>query len=131
MCKSTIAQLLLDNSALPEGGTTHGALHGAIYNKMFKTIKIMLDRGCQVNEYYINQTPLGAALTCGPSRSGDVRLVRILLAAEADVQKTTKMRNSPFKRGSMVHPIILAKKYSNAKCQGLVKTVEEQNKSDS
>ena len=91
MGKSDMAQLLLEKSALPDGGTSGGALHGAIHNRMFKTIKMMLDRGCQVNEYFLEQTPLGAALTCGKMKTGDVRLVKTLLAAKADTTMKTKM----------------------------------------
>ena len=87
--KCEIAELLLEVSALPEGGFTNGALHGAIHNRMFKVVDILLSQGCQVNEYYLEQTPLGAALTCGKTNSGDVRLVARLLAAKADITKKT------------------------------------------
>ena len=116
MGKTKIAQLLLEKSALPDGGESGGALHGAIHNKMFKTIKIMLDRGCQVNEYHREQTPLGAALTCGKLKSGDVRLVNTLLAAKADPMKKTKMCYSHSCQGIMVDHIDLARKYSNQHC---------------
>ena len=123
--KSEIAQLLLDKSAMPEDGATKGALHGAIYNRMFKTIRIMLNRGCQVNEYYLHQTPLGAALTCGKTKSGDVRLVRMLLSAKADIKRETKMCKSPFSVGSMGHHRYLAREYSNQRCRKLLKSVKE------
>ena len=100
-------------------------LHGAIYNRMFKTIRIMLNRGCQVNEYYLHQTPLGAALTCGKTKSGDVRLVRILLSAKADIKRETKMCKSPFSVGSMGHHRYLAREYSNQRCRKLLKSVKE------
>ena len=116
MGKSKIAQLLLEKSALPDGGASGGALHGAINNRMFKTIKIMLDQGCQVNEYHREQTPLGAALTCGKMNSGDVRLVNTLLAAKADPMKKTKMCYSHSCQGIMVDHIDLARKYSNQRC---------------
>ena len=128
--KSEIAQLLLENSALPEGGATGGALHGAIHNRMFKTIHMMLDRGCQVNEDYLGQTPLGAALTCGKSKSGDVRLVRILLSAKADVMKKTTMSDSPWFNVSMGTHTDLATKYSNRRCLALLNAAEVQTKSD-
>ena len=115
---------------MPEGGKTLGALHGAIYNGMFKTIRIMINQGCQVNEYFLDQTPLGAALTCGKRKSGDVRLVRTLLSAKADIMKKTKMSNSPFLGGSMVHHSDLAKKYSNVRCRALLNSKEEQTKTD-
>ena len=44
MGKSKIAELLLENSALPEGGLTKGALHGAIH-RMFKTVDMLLNQG--------------------------------------------------------------------------------------
>ena len=127
--KPKVAQLLLDKSALPDGGATNGAIHGAISNRMFKTIRVMLSRGCLVNEYYLHQTPLGAALTCGKRNMGDVRLVRILLAAKADIMKETKMCHSPFFTGSLVQPTHLARKYSNKRCRALLKTVMKQRKS--
>ena len=117
MGKSDIAQLLLEKSALPDGGTAGGALHGAIHNRMFKTIKMMLDRGCQVNEYYLEQTPLGAALTCGKMKTGDVRLVNTLLAAKADTTMKTKMCYLPWFQGIMVDHIGLAEKYSSQRCR--------------
>ena len=121
MGKSQIAELLLEKSALPEDGATGGALHGAIYNKMFKVIRIMLNQGCQVNEYYVDQTPLGAALVCGKKKSGDVRLIRRLLVAKADLMKKTKMCHSPFFNGSMVLHTHLAREYSSKRCQKLLK----------
>ena len=57
---------------------------------------MMLNHGCDVNETYLGQTPLGAALTCGKGKLGDVRLVRRLLEAKADMMKKTMMCNSPF-----------------------------------
>merc|ERR1719427_133901 len=121
MGKSKIAHLLLEKSALPEGGLSHGALHGAIQNRMFKTIKMMLNQGCDVNESYLGQTPLGAALTCGTTNSGDVRLVGTLLAAKADIQKKTTMSYWPFSTAPCTYHIDLAAKYSNKKCQALLK----------
>ena len=44
-----------------------------------------------MNELYFNKTPLTAALSCG--KTGDVRLVQILLRGKADVgieRKTTR-----------------------------------------
>jgi len=120
MGKSTIAQLLLEHSALPEGGLTKGALHGAIHNRMLKTVDIFLKQGCQVNESYLQQTPLGAALTCGKNNSGDVRLVRRLLLAKADISKNTIMYHSPFFHAPMTKPIDLANKYSSKKCQAVL-----------
>ena len=121
MGKCEIAELLLEKSALPEGGLTHGVLHGAIHNRMFKIVDILLSQGCQVNEYYLEQTPLGAALTCGKSNSGDVRLVAKLLAAKADITKETLMSHSPFFKAPMAKHIDLAHKYSNKKCQALLR----------
>ena len=126
--KCEIAELLLEVSALPEGGFTNGALHGAIHNRMFKVVDILLSQGCQVNEYYLEQTPLGAALTCGKTNSGDVRLVARLLAAKADITKKTLMSRSPFFHAPMTQPIDLATKYSNKKCQTLLKAKSNQRK---
>ena len=120
MGKSKIAELLLEHSALPEGGLTKGALHGAIHNRMFKTVQILLKKGCQVNESYLHQTPLGAALTCGKNNLGDVRLVRRLLVAKADISKKTLMYHSPFFHAPMTKHIDLANKYSSKKCQAVL-----------
>ena len=118
--KSKIVQLLLEKSAVLDGGKTHGALHGAIHNKMFHTIKIMLNQGCSVNEHYLEQTPLGAALTCGKTKSGDARLVAMLLSAKADLMKKTLMSHSPYFVAPMASHIDLARKYSNKRCQQLL-----------
>ena len=120
--KPKIAQLLLEKSAILEGGLTHGALHGVIHNKMYSTLKIMLNMGCDVNEYYLEQTPLGAALTCGNNKSGDVRLVRTLLSAKADIMKRTKMCYHPHFHGMMTNHKDLARKYSNKRCNALLNT---------
>jgi len=121
MGKYEIAKLLLETSALPKGGLTYGVLHGAIHNRMFKIVDILLSQGCQVNEYYLEQTPLGAALTCGKKNSGDVRLVARLLSAKADMTKKTLMSRSPFFHAPLTRHIDLASKYSNKKCQALLK----------
>ena len=120
MGKSKIAELLLEHSALPEGGLTKGALHGAIHNRMFKTVDILLKQGCQVDESYLQQTPLGAALTCGKNNSGDARLVRRLLKAKADISKKTIMCHSPFFHAPLTKHNDLANKYSNKKCQAVL-----------
>ena len=125
MGKSKIAHLLIEKNAILEGGLTHGALHGAIQNRMFQTIKMMLDHGCDVNETYLGQTPLGAALTCGKSKLGDVRLVRRLLEAKADMMKKTIMCDSPFLKAPKGYHMDLATTYSNKKCQALLKTQEK------
>ena len=80
-----------------------------------------------MNEYYLDQTPLGAALTCGKNNSGDVRLVHRLLSAKADILKETKMSHSPFFHGSMTQHIEVARKYSNKRCNVLVKSVKSRN----
>ena len=120
--EKSIAELLLERSALPGGGVTNGVVHGAIYNRLFKVVEILLKQDCQdVNEYYLEQTPLGAALTCGKSNSGDARLVARLLSAKADITKKTKMCHSPFFRAPMAQPIDVANKYSNKKCRALLR----------
>ena len=118
--KSKIVELLLERSAMPYGGITSGALHGAIHNQMFNPKKIMLTQGCQVNEEYLGQTPLAATLTCGKRKSGDVRLVQMLLSAKADIMKETIMSHSPFFNAPITNHFNLAKNYSNKKCQLLL-----------
>lgn len=119
--KSKIVEHLLGCGALEKDCKTHGALHGMIYYKSFSAVKIFLQKGCLLNEYYGNTTPLGVALTCGKNNSGDARLVRRLLAAKADVTQVTKMSQSIYCKGDgMASPIDIAAKFSNKRCFELI-----------
>ena len=69
--KSDILKLLLESHDPGKDGLSYGALHCAINNLMFKEVKIFIQKGYDLNEYYLNQTPLGASLICGKSKSGD------------------------------------------------------------
>ena len=83
-----------------------------------------------MNELYLNQTPLGAALTCGNNNFGDARIVRMLLGAKADPMKETKMCHSPFFHAPMTNHNDLAKKYSNKRCQLILEAHESQRMID-
>ena len=128
--KPKIAKLLLEKITFRKGGATFGALHGAIHNRLFSTVKIMIKMGSDVNECYLEQTPLGAALTCGKNKSGDVRIVRSLLLAKADVMKKTKMCYHPYFRGSKTSHIELARNYSNERCRTLLNTESNPSRSN-
>ena len=86
--------------------------------------------GSDVNECYLEQTALGAALTCGKNNSGDVRLVRSLLVAKADMMKETKMCNNPYFYGKMTTHIKLARRYSNKRCITLLTTQSNRSRSN-
>ena len=111
-------------------GPTFGALHGAIQQKMFCSIKLFLQKRCDVNEYYCNTTPLGVALTCGKTNTGDARLVTRLIAARADVTMLVKSSKSILQPGEgTISVISLAAKFSNRKCLELIKS-EYQRRSE-
>ena len=76
-----ISILLLDNGASKGEKWWYGALHGAIAWKMFRLLKRLIKEGAPVDSVYARMTPLCAALTCGKKKSGDVRMVRLLLNA--------------------------------------------------
>ena len=63
-----------------------------------------------------SKTPLTIALSCGKKQSGDVRLVRMLIKAKADVLKLTSATKALFKKGKQITHIDFARKYSNQKC---------------
>lgn len=119
--KPVIVQILLESGGLGGNGESYGGLHGAIKHKMFKTIRRLLAKGCDVNENYLNVTPLGAALTCGKTKSGDARLVKLLLEAKADVLSLTKLCSSPYHGGKLTSLLNVASTYSNSKCAALLK----------
>ena len=114
---SDILCCLLEHGAIGNDGLTYGALHGAIHKKLFTAVKTLILHNCDVNETYCGGTPLRAALTCGRSNSGDVRMVNILLRAKAavDIQTVRGIHTfSPdFRKTSHIE---LARMYSNVKC---------------
>ena len=65
-------------------------------------------------------TPLGAALTCGKIKSGDARLVKRLLEANADVLKSSRLCRTTYGRGELTELVNVAKAYSNRKCVRLI-----------
>ena len=115
-----ITRLILKNGGLGANGQSYGVLHRAISHKMFKNVRRFLTKGCDVNEDYLNVTPLGASLTCGKSKSGDARLVKLLLDAKADVLGLTQMSLSPYHRGKLATVVDVASTYSNNRCTALI-----------
>ena len=87
---------------------------------MFKVVGRFINKGCDLNERYIQFTPLGASLTCGNSKSGDARLVKRLLDAKADVLGITKMCSSPYHQGKLTKVVDVARRYSNSRCVALI-----------
>jgi len=118
--KSELVQILLESDGLRGDCKSRGALHLSIKNRMFKVIKGFLTKGYDLNESYLNQTPLGASLTCRKTKSGDARLVKLLLDANADVLKPSKLSHSAFGRGELTELVGIARAYSNAKCVLLI-----------
>ena len=110
-----IACLLVNYGAV-QSGRTYGGLHGAIHKGLHKAVTCLIKNGCDVNEYFFDGTPLRAALTCGVRNSGDVRMVRKLLVAGANVRSTTAGGIDTFAPGLSTTHTQLAKKYSNVKC---------------
>ena len=111
--KPQIVKMLLETHDLSKDGKSYGALHLAIKNKMFKVVGSFIDKRYDLNEYYFDQTPLGASLTCGKTKTGDARLVKRLLNANADVLKSSKLYLSTYGCGELTDLVKLAKAYSN------------------
>ena len=125
---SDILCCLLDHGAVGNGGYTFGALHGAIHKKLFSAVKKLILYRCNVNETYNGGTPLRAALTCGRSDSGDVRMVKILLLAKAQVDiKTVGGIDTFFPEYKKTSHLAIARKYSNANC---IQAIEASNIED-
>ena len=118
--KSEIVELLLESDALRVDCKSYGALHLAITNRMFKVVKSFIKKGYDLNEYYFKQSRLGASLTCGMAKSGDARLVKLLLNANADVLKPSKLCLTAYGRGELINLVSVAKAYSNATCVSLL-----------
>ena len=89
--KPEIVQILLETDELRDESRSHGALHWAIHHQMFEVVKSFIEKGYDLNEYFMDKTPLGASLNCWKARSGDARLVKRLLDANADVRKQSKI----------------------------------------
>ena len=122
-----IVCLLVEYGAVQDG-QTYGGLYRAIHKGLYKAVNCLIKYGCDVNEYYLGGTPLRAALTCGNRNSGDVRIVRNLLAAGANVKSTTVGGIEMFAPGSTTTHSKLAMKYSNSKCCQAVTLAYEQAK---
>merc|ERR1712096_34388 len=103
--KPEVVQILLENGGLEENGGSYGGFHEAIKHRMFKAVRMFLRKECGINEYYLNITPLGASLTCGKSKSGDARLVKLLLTAGVDVLKLTKMCSTYYEKGNLTNVV--------------------------
>ena len=63
--KPEITKIHLANADVTDDCKSSGALYWAITNQMFRIVKSFIEKGYDLNEYYINRTPFGAALTCG------------------------------------------------------------------
>ena len=93
----------------------YGALHGAIARKMFTLLRRLIKEGAPVDSVYARMTPLCAVLTFGKERSGDVRMVRLLPNAKADVNKKTFGPRFSHRKRELTH-LEFAKEYSNENC---------------
>ena len=118
--KPEIVKILLENHDLRKGGKSYGALQWAINNLMFDVVKSFIEKGYDLNEYYMDQTPLGASLTCGKRKSGDARLVKRLLNAKADVLQPSKLCLLTYGRGQLTDLLKIAKAFSNNRCVTLI-----------
>ena len=118
--KPEIVHTLLANDNLLDDSKSYGALYWAVYHQMFKVVKSFIEKKYDLDEYYMDITPLGAALTCGKTNSGDARLVKRLLNANADVLKPSKLSCTTFGCGELTDLLTVAKTYSNRKCVALV-----------
>ena len=121
--KPELVQILLESGGVDENGGSYDGFHGAIKHRMFKAVRTFLRKECDLNEYYLNVTPLGASLTCGKSKSRDARLVKLSLTAKADVLKLTKMCSLHYKNCNLSNLLNLARTYSNRKCARLIEVV--------
>ena len=123
--KPELVEILLKNCGLGENGESYGGFHGAIKHKMFKLVRMFLERRCDLNEDYFNVTPLGACLTCRKNKSGDVRIVRLLLDAKADVLRLSKMCTSPYDEGELTTMLNVARAHSNSMCTALIQLASQ------
>ena len=115
---SKAISILLEYGALGREKKGRGALHIAVHKKMFSSVKLLLERDCQVNELYHNKTALTAALSCG--KTGDIRLVRILIHGKADVRQATTNTKGLFAEGNWTSHLKFSRKYSNKRCSAAI-----------
>ena len=118
--KPEIVEILLENEDFSIGSKSCGGLHFAIHNRKFKVVMSFIEKGFDLNEYYMDNTPLGSSLKCGKTKSGDVRLVKRLLDANADVLKKSKLSPTTYGPGELTDLVKVAKAYSNSKCVALI-----------
>ena len=110
-----ISLLLLANGASETKRWCYGVLHGAIAKKMFPLVRLLIKKGASLDSTYTGRTPLCVALTCGSKGTGDIRMVRLLSHAKADLKKKTSGPRYSCHKGKLTH-LEVAKKWSNAKC---------------
>ena len=110
-----ISHILLKNGAAKGKLWWYGALHGAVAFKMFALVRVLIQKGAPLDYVYGGITPLCAALTCGKKRSGDVRMVRLLLEAKADLNKKTAFPR-PSNETRKLTLLEISKEYSNENC---------------
>ena len=118
--KPEIVQILLETDDLRDESRSHGALHYAIHHQMFEVVKSSIEKGYDLNEYFMDKTPLGASLNCAKARSGDARLVKRLLDAKADMRKQSKLCITIYGDGERTELVNVARAYSNSKCVALI-----------
>ena len=114
-----ISQLLLENGAAKGKLWCYGALHGAIAKKMIALVRLLIKKGALIDLVYAGMTPLCTALTCGMKGTGDVRMVRLIINAKADLYKKTSGPRYSNQTRKFTH-LEVAEKYSNKNCLKLV-----------
>ena len=86
---------------------------------MFELMRVLIKKGASLDYVYSGITPLCAALTCGKKRAGDVRVVRLLLEAKADISMKTLAPRPSNPTRKLTH-LEIAKEYSNTNCIRLI-----------
>lgn len=114
-----ISNLLLESGAAKGDSWYFGALHGAIAKKMFALVRVLIKKGASIDSVYAGMTPLCAALTCGKKGTGDIRMVRLLMEAKADVNKKTLGPRYSKQTQKLTH-LEVAKQYSNENCVKII-----------
>ena len=79
----------------------------------------------------MDKTPLRASVNCGKAKSGDARLVKRLLDANADVRKQSKLCITIYGDGERTELLNVARAYSNSKCVALIEEAYHVGKTSS
>ena len=86
---------------------------------MFPLVRVFITKGALIDSIYARMTSLCAALTCGKKGTGDVRMVRLLMKAKADVYKKTSGPRYSSQMRKLTH-LEVAEEYSSEKCLKLI-----------